>query len=88
MFGRVAPQKKFAVDGCKRSDEPLGLAQSDVCGEMNAKSLSGGEYFPTFIDDKTRYTWIYILKYKDEVFPRFLEWKTEVYESEVEGATH
>ena len=45
---------------------------------MNAKSLSGGEYFLTFIDEKARYTWISILKHKDEVFPRFLEWKAEV----------
>ena len=45
---------------------------------MIAKSLSGGEYFLTFIDDKTSYTWIYILKHKDEIFPRFLEWKAEV----------
>ena len=45
---------------------------------MNAKSLSGGEYFLTFIDDKTHYVWIYILKQKGEVSPRFLQWKAMV----------
>ena len=25
-------------------------------------------YFPTFVDDKTHYVWVYILKTKDEVF--------------------
>ena len=45
-------------------------------GKINAKSLSGGEYFLTFID--TRYIWIYVLKHKDEVFPCFLEWKAPV----------
>ena len=74
-------RKTFPVDGGKRSDEPLGLVHSDVCGKMNSKSLSGGEYFLTFIDDKTHYVWTYILKCKDEVFPRFLEWKAQVEKS-------
>ena len=45
---------------------------------MSTGSLSGCEYFLTIIDDKTRYTWIYVLKHKDEVFARFLEWKALV----------
>ena len=44
----------FPKDGVKRADEPLELIHSDVCGKINAKSLSGAEYFVTFIDDKTR----------------------------------
>lgn len=71
-------RRKFPTGGGRRSDEPLGLVHSDLCGKMNAKSLSGGEYFLTFIDDKTHYVWFYILKHKDEVFPRFLEWKALV----------
>ena len=50
-------RSRFPVDGGKRSSEPLGLVHSDVCGKMNAKSLSRGEYFLTFIDN-TCYTWI------------------------------
>ena len=42
---------------------------------MGTKSLDDGEYFLKFIDDKTRYLWIYILKSKDDVFQKFLEWK-------------
>ena len=59
----------------KRSDSVLGLVHSDVCGKMSTQLLSGREYFLTFIDDKTRYTWVYILKRKDQVFKQFLEWK-------------
>lgn len=66
-------RRKFSTDGGKWSDEHLGLVHSDVCGKMNAKSLSAGEYFLTFTDDKSRYVWVYILKRKDEVFPCFLE---------------
>ena len=48
---------------------------SDICGKVNAKSFGGAEYFLTFTDVKTRYTWVYLLKTKDEVFKRFKEWK-------------
>jgi GAG-pre-integrase domain len=73
----------FPVGG-KRADEPLGIVHSDVCGEPNKPSLSEAEYFLTFIDDKTRYVWVYFLKSKDEVFKRFIEWedhgrKTDVF---------
>ena len=31
------------------------------------KLLSGAEYFVIFIDDKSRYVWVYVLKHKSEV---------------------
>ena len=68
----------FPINHSKRSDKPLDIVHSDLCGKMNAKSLSGAEYFLTFIDDNTRYVWVYVLKRKDEVFERFLEWKAQV----------
>jgi 5'-3' exoribonuclease 2 len=45
---------------------------------MGQKSLGGAEYFLTLIDDKTRYTWVYPLKTKDQVFDHFKEWQAEV----------
>ena len=54
---------------------------SDVCGKVNTKSLNGSQYFLTFIDDKTRYTWVYFLKTKDQVYEKFLEWKAMVEKS-------
>ena len=74
-------RSKFPTSGGKRSEEPLGLVHSDLCGKMSSKSLSGAEYFLTFIDDKTRYVWVYILKQKDQVFEKFLEWKALVEKS-------
>ena len=61
--------------------EPLELIHSDVCGKMREKSLGGAEYFLTFIDDKTHYSWVYPVKTKDQVFDRFLEWKALVEKS-------
>lgn len=69
---------KFPKASNNRSKETLGLIHSDVCGKISTKSLSGAEYFLTFIDDKTRYTWVYILKTKDQVFEKFCEWKSMV----------
>ena len=74
-------RSQFPAGGGKRSEEPLGLVHSDVCGKMSAQLLSGGEYFLTFIDDKTRYVWMYVLKRKDQVFEQFLEWKALVEKS-------
>ena len=74
-------RSKFPVEQSKRADEELGLVHTDVCGKVGTKSLSGGEYFLTFIDDKTRYVWVYTLKTKDEVFQKFVEWKALVEKS-------
>ena len=51
---------------------------TDVCGKVTPKSIGGANYFVTFIDDATNYTWVYFLKTKDEVFTKFVEWKTLV----------
>ena len=52
----------------------LELIRSDVCGPMSSTSLSGFEYYITFID-YSRKTWIYFLKAKSEVFEKFKEFK-------------
>ena len=74
-------KSKFPKGTSNRSTEPLGLVHSDICGKINSKSLGGAEYFLTFVDDKTRYVWVYFLKYKDEAFQRFVEWKALVEKS-------
>ena len=68
----------FQSSTSKRAVQVLELVHSNVCRKIGDRSLSGGEYFVTFIDDHTRYAWIYILKRKDEVFQRFCEWKALV----------
>jgi transposase InsO family protein len=59
---------------------PLELVHSDVCGKMQHRSLGGAEYFLTFTDDHTRYSWVYMLKTKDQdqVYECFREWKALV----------
>ena len=71
----------FPKTGGERSDELLGIVHSDACEMIETKSLSGTEYFVTFIDDKSRFIWVYTLKHKSEVFEKFMDWKSMVKKS-------
>ena len=71
-------RKPFPSMSTQRDSVPLELIHSDVCGKLNPKSLGGAEYFVSFIDDYSRYCWIYMLKCKSEVFKVFREFKTMV----------
>lgn len=61
-----------------KAETYLALVHSDVCGPLSSKSLSGATYFLTFTDDKTRFTWVYFLKNKSDVYEKFQEWKALV----------
>lgn len=50
-----------------RSSSPFSLIHSDVWGPAQVVSIFGFRYSISFIDDCTRYTWIYLLKSRDEV---------------------
>jgi hypothetical protein len=61
-----------------RNLAPLELIHSDLC-EMNGELTKGGKrYFMTFIDDRTRFCYIYLLKSKDEALHYFKIYKVEV----------
>ena len=45
---------------------------------MSTQSLGGALYFLTFVDDKSHYTWVYVLKHKSEVLQKLKEWKALV----------
>ena len=42
------------------------VASEDLA--MKHNTIGGAEYLLTFIDDKTRFIWVYFLKTKDEVY--------------------
>lgn len=71
-------RSKFPKNLQKEVGGKLDLIHSDVCGKIGEVSLGGGEYFLTFIDDSTRYVWVYILGKKSDVFSKFLEFKSMV----------
>jgi histone deacetylase 1/2 len=54
----------------KRSTAPLELIHSDVWGPAPT-SAGKFSYYVSFIDDHTKYTWIYLLRQKSDVFAVF-----------------
>ncbi|KAK8509013.1 hypothetical protein V6N12_016857 [Hibiscus sabdariffa] len=62
----------------ERASDLLGLIHSDVCGPMNTQARGGFQYFITFIDDFSRYGYIYLMRHKSEALEKFKEFKNEV----------
>ena len=58
---------------CERSKKPLQLVHSDVYGPLIVQARGGYEYFVTFIDDYSRYSYIYLMHKKFETFGKFKE---------------
>ncbi|KAL3700258.1 hypothetical protein R1sor_018280 [Riccia sorocarpa] len=61
-----------------RATEPLQLVHSDVWGPAPHKTLGGGRYFVSFIDDYSRKGWLYILSEKSQVYDTFRKFRAEV----------
>ena len=45
---------------------------------MNVKARGGYEYYVTFIDDYSRYGYVYLMQRKSETFEKFKEFRAEV----------
>jgi hypothetical protein len=69
---------EFPSNPDKKKRDVLDLVHIDVCGPMQTRSLGGAFYFLLFIDDCTRYTWVYFLRRKSDVFEYFKEFRTMV----------
>jgi hypothetical protein len=57
-----------------RAQNPLEIIHNDLCC-INQPSLVGAKYILTFIDDLSRFTWVYFLKNKSHVFEKFKEFR-------------
>mgnify|MGYP002776095308 FL=1 len=56
----------------------LDVVHSDVWGPAQTATFEGCRYYVTFIDDFSRYTWIFPMRMKSEVFTHFQKFKSEV----------
>ena len=52
----------------ERASGPLDLKHTDVCGLMSTHARGGFIYFITFIDDYSRYEYLYFMRYEFEDF--------------------
>lgn len=60
-----------------RAKKSLELIHSDVFGPIKTSSFRGMKYMVTFIDDFSRYVWVYYMKEKSKVFSKFKIFKSE-----------
>jgi len=60
-----------------QSSAPLELVFSDVWGQA-IESVGRKQYYVSFIDDYSKFTWIYLIKYKSEVFQKFHDFQNLV----------
>ena len=76
VYGKQT-KRSFPVEGAWRASTPLELIHSDVCGPMNTPSCGESQYFLLFINDYTRMTWVYFLRYKLQPFQFFRKFKAQ-----------
>ena len=72
-------QTKHIKKGAQRSTKLLEIIHTDICGLVDTLSFGKEKYFITFIDDFSRYGYIYLLHEKSQAVNAF-----EVYITEVE----
>ena len=49
------------------STEIFDLIQSDVWGPSPINSIGGSRYFVVFVDDYSRYSWVFLMCFHDEL---------------------
>ncbi|KAL0411561.1 UNVERIFIED_CONTAM: Retrovirus-related Pol polyprotein from transposon RE2 [Sesamum latifolium] len=70
--------KKPFVGQSAIANSLLDLVHTDVCEPLSIPARGGFSYFITFIDDHSRYGYVYLMRYKSEAFGRFKEYRLEV----------
>ena len=61
-----------------QTSKPLEIIHSDLWGSSLVISHTGNRYYVLFIDDFTRYTWLYPLKLKSDVFQAFIDFQHRI----------
>ena len=62
----------------ERAMDLLALVQTNVCGPFDVPTRGNFVYFITFIDDLSRYGYVYLMRHKSEAFEKFKEFRHEV----------
>ncbi|KAH9699463.1 retrovirus-related pol polyprotein from transposon RE1 [Citrus sinensis] len=61
-----------------KTKQPLAILHTDLWGPAPVVSTQGYKYYVSFVDDFTRFTWIFPLKTKDETLHVFKIFKAQV----------
>ena len=61
-----------------RMNDILDLVHTDVCGPISTQAKGGYFYFIIFTYDLSKFGYVYLMKYKFEVFDKFKEYQRMV----------
>jgi transposase InsO family protein len=69
------PQEKLKKGKAHKASSPLDLIYNDIMGPLTHPSIRNARYMLTFLDDYSRYIWVFFLKKNSEVFENLKELK-------------
>ncbi|KAK4383112.1 Retrovirus-related Pol polyprotein from transposon RE2 [Sesamum angolense] len=79
LLGHISQYRmKMLVDSKSLEIDNLDNLPAYVCRPLNTQARGGFSYFITFTDEYSRYSYVYLMRYKSEAFVRFKEFKLEV----------
>jgi len=76
LLGKMTKTLFFGT--MERATDLLEIIHIDVCDPMSVDARGEYRYFLTFIDDLSRYGYIYLMKHKSETFENFKEFQSKV----------
>jgi hypothetical protein len=68
--GKMTAASHFLVNTVM-TEQPGQLLHMDTVGSSRVRSMGGKWYVLVIVDDYSRYSWVFFLKSKDEVFEHF-----------------
>ena len=77
------PHKKDKSKSKIESTQPLERIHTDLSGKIRTPAIEGYQYFLTLIDDYSRYLTVFLIKSKQEVYEKFVEFQ-ELVENQFE----
>ena len=72
------PEGKLQKGKSSRALVALQMVHMLLAGPFAVTVVSQGHYILVFINDFSRYTWVYFLHHKNEVLDKFLAFKTHI----------
>ena len=76
---------RSSFQSVERQTEPLDLIHSDICDLKFVHTRGGNKYFITFVDDITKYCYVYLLKSNDENIDFNDTWILQIYQRYISG---
>ncbi|KAK1684429.1 hypothetical protein QYE76_045277 [Lolium multiflorum] len=81
-------KKKHPIKSIVTTSRPLELLHLDLFGPSHYDTLGGRKYGLVIVDDYSRYSWVFLLKSKDETHREFITFAKKaqrMYESEIKA---